>query len=577
MYLAASSVLALLATAASGKPTYQNTHLGQLVVREQVGPLSQWRTVGSAPPETHMNIHIGLKQGDIRGLERTLLDISDPKSTNYGKWLNKSQVESYTQASEVTVRLVRDWLSSSGIPSQAISQPLPDWLEVNAPLSQIQGLLNSNYKVFQHRDTNRTILRTTEYSVPESLHQHIDTIQPTTSFHSNTNSNENAQLLGTAPHSFPSGSKQARGTTLNCDYPYPQCIREYYNVDYTSTGKVTLGVTGFLNYSASHTDAAQYLGYFSNQTTTFEEVSIAGAVNDPTNPGAEGNFDTQISAALGYPSNATYYTVGPVSGNAIFSDELLNLGLYLNSVDKPPSTMTTSYSGEEQSFTDDYMTRICNEYLKAGARGVSLFFSSGDYGVAGRGETDCSAHGLYASFPSTCPWVTSVGGTMVSSGQEVAAVFPGDGHSGGGFSNFFSTPDYQKTAAQDYLASFNSSKLPKFNAAGRGYPDVALLSNSYYFVDGGNWYIFSGTSVATPTFAALISLINDYRLSNNKPVLGFLNPRLYTDGNVMAALKDIVSGSNPGCGTPGFSAAKGWDPLTGLGSMDFAKLRKALG
>lgn len=28
-------------------------------------------------------------------------------------------------------------------------------------------------------------------------------------------------------------------------------------------------------------------------------------------------------------------------------------------------------------------------------------------------------------------------------------------------------------------------------------------------------------------------------------------------------LKDITNGTNPGCGTKGFSAVEGWDPVTG--------------
>ena len=35
---------------------------------------------------------------------------------------------------------------------------------------------------------------------------------------------------------------------------------------------------------------------------------------------------------------------------------------------------------------------------------------------------------------------------------------------------------------------------------------------------------------------------------------------------------DIVKGSNPGCGTQGFPATKGWDPVTGLGAPNFPAL-----
>jgi hypothetical protein len=59
--------------------------------------------------------------------------------------------------------------------------------------------------------------------------------------------------------------------------------------------------------------------------------------------------------------------------------------------------------------------------------------------------------------------------------------------------------------------------------------------------------------------AGIISLLNDYLISKGQPPLGFLNPWLYGEGR--AGFKDITSGSNPGCGTDGFSAIVGWDPV----------------
>ena len=59
--------------------------------------------------------------------------------------------------------------------------------------------------------------------------------------------------------------------------------------------------------------------------------------------------------------------------------------------------------------------------------------------------------------------------------------------------------------------------------------------------------------------AGIISLLNDYLLSVDRKPLGFLNPWLYSYGR--SGLNDITSGSNPGCGTEGFSAIVGWDPV----------------
>ncbi len=65
--------------------------------------------------------------------------------------------------------------------------------------------------------------------------------------------------------------------------------------------------------------------------------------------------------------------------------------------------------------------------------------------------------------------------------------------------------------------------------------------------------------VNVQTVAGVISLLNDYLLSKGEHPLGWLNPWLYGDG--LKGFNDITSGSNPGCGTIGFSAVVGWDPV----------------
>lgn len=62
-----------------------------------------------------------------------------------------------------------------------------------------------------------------------------------------------------------------------------------------------------------------------------------------------------------------------------------------------------------------------------------------------------------------------------------------------------------------------------------------------------------GTPASAPTFAAVVALLNDVLLSQNKKPLGFLNPWLYATG--FPGLNDITIGNNPGCGTPGFNVS----------------------
>ncbi|KAG8726739.1 hypothetical protein FRC12_023129 [Ceratobasidium sp. 428] len=169
------------------------------------------------------------------------------------------------------------------------------------------------------------------------------------------------------------------------------------------------------------------------------------------------------------------------------------------------------------------------------------------------------------AFPASCPYVTAVGGTHFI--PEVAVAF-----SGGGFSDYFDRPIYQLVDVPLYLKKLGGTYSGLYNPKGRAYPDIAAQGSHFRVIVGGTDYSIGGTSASAPTVAAIFALLNDARLAKKLPPLGFLNPWLYTLGRF--GLNDITQGNNPGCNTPGFNATAGWDPVTGLGTPDFGKLKK---
>lgn len=211
-----------------------------------------------------------------------------------------------------------------------------------------------------------------------------------------------------------------------------------------------------------------------------------------------------------------------------------------------------------------YADRVCNGFKQLGARGISVIFSSGDAGVGTNGtcfsNTDPSKRMFIPNFPASCPWVTTVGATQ---GYEPEVVVQRFG-SGAGFSNYFGRPAYQTSAVEGYFGKIGNLYSGLYNRSGRGYPDVAAQGNHDVIVWAGNVTTIGGTSASSPTFAAVIALVNDALIAAGKPALGFLNPWLY--GNGSKALTDITSGSSIGCNTSGFPAEVGWDAATGFGT-----------
>lgn len=151
--------------------------------------------------------------------------------------------------------------------------------------------------------------------------------------------------------------------------------------------------------------------------------------------------------------------------------------------------------------------------------------------------------------------------------------------SGGGFSIHNKVLDFQKAAIDKYFDTVETKPASGYRVGGRGYPDLSALSRNYELIlDNKKTYV-SGTSAAAPVVAGMISMVNALRLSQNMSPVGWINPTLYKYANDF--VNDIIDGSNKCrngklCCKEGFFASKGWDPVSGLGSLNFEKFKNKL-
>ena len=151
--------------------------------------------------------------------------------------------------------------------------------------------------------------------------------------------------------------------------------------------------------------------------------------------------------------------------------------------------------------------------------------------------------------------------------------------SGGGFSSYFGRPSWQTAAVSEYFKSAEAAghtPVTGYNINGRAYPDISLAGCNYAVSIGGSFFKVSGTSASAPAIAGFISNINAARMAAGKGSVGWINPTLYA--NHSAFVNDIVSGDNHCsangiCCPQGFEAGVGWDPATGLGSVNYEKMQ----
>ncbi|VDB87353.1 unnamed protein product [Peniophora sp. CBMAI 1063] len=520
---------------------------------------------GPAASDAPLRLRIALVQSDIAGLKDKLMEVSTPGNAAYGQHLSKDELFAYTSPKASTVDAVQKWLSENGLESTQAS-PAGDWITITTTVKQANALLDADFSTFSNSQTGDAVIRTLSYSIPASLKEHVELVHPTVSFPG-------------PRHSLPVASIPLQNLSTNaapssCNRAItPTCLQELYNIPTTAAPKSSnqLAVSGFIDQFANQADLKSFLTSFRkdiSSSTTFTLQTLDGGSN-PQNineAGVEADLDIEYTVGL-----ATGVPVAFVSVGDNFQDGdlegFLDIINFLAAESTPPTVLTTSYGQDESTISRALAEKLCNAYASIGTRGTSILFASGDGGVSGSQSQSCSK--FIPTFPSGCPFLTSVGATQ-NVNPEVAAAL-----SAGGFSNYFDTPSYQTSAKAAYLSALGSTNSGKFNASGRGYPDVAAIGEDVEIVSGGQTGLVAGTSCSSPIFASVIALINSDLIAAGKPPLGFLNPWLYS--TAASALNDITSGSNPGCNTNGFPAKAGWDPVTGNGSPDFVKLRTAAG
>ena len=292
--------------------------------------------------------------------------------------------------------------------------------------------------------------------------------------------------------------------------------------------------------------------------------------------------------------------VDPACADPVYPD--LHPGGYKGApqcgVYKPTNVISISYGAWD--YPDNYMKRQCDEWMKLGLQGVTIVVSSGDDGVGADEYCYPGPDGLIfePTEASECPYVLSVGSTQFDRYNTSAPPTPWEKlneiattrfASGSGFSNVFGVPSWQKSAINGYFAQvdlpfsayhhyvidndFTSVKGGVFHHGGRAYPDIAAIGDRQVVLQEGVWYRVGGTSLSAPVVGSILTLVNERRIAAGKKSVGYLNPTLYAHPEVF---NDITVGSSPGCNSTGFVCASGWDPVSGLGSINYPEFEALL-
>jgi subtilase family serine protease len=216
---------------------------------------------------------------------------------------------------------------------------------------------------------------------------------------------------------------------------------------------------------------------------------------------------------------------------------------------KVADIISMSFGTAEDNFdSHSQITDLDPAFQRASAAGVTLTASSGDSGATNHTVSGGYWNKRTASWPAADPNVTAVGGTESVRNAPSTVLWP---DSGGGLSSVYSRPSWQNGVAGTTKSTM------------RSFPDITMEGTS-------------GTSEASPLFAGVLALAvqanGGHRLGQINPVLyGKLGPKAAKSGIV-----DVTSGDNSYANVPGYTAAAGFDIVSGWGTLDASKFVPAL-
>jgi subtilase family serine protease len=362
----------------------------------------------------------------------------------------------------------------------------------------------------------------------------------------------------------------------------PAQIRRAYNIpgNLTGAGKTIVIIDAFGNPDIA-SDLANFDSTFGLPPANLNIICITGTC--PTfnpNSAAEVSWAGEIALDTQWAhADAPGATIDLVISHSDSDADILAAQQYVVNHNLG-DVLSQSFGEGETCMASNIFAAQHQVFVRAEAEHMTVFASSGD---SGSSLPDCNGDGGFfksASTPASDPLVTGVGGTHLNANFTTGAyrsesvwndsgTIADLGATGGGFSTQYLRPSYQ------FLANHN---------AFRGVPDVAwdadvfggvLATCSECGAGPGAFFIFAGTSSGSPQWAAITALAD--QAAGHR--VGFLNPTLYVAAaavtNYNFAFHDVLTGNNAWDGSgggPGFSAAPGWDPTTGLGSPNTAHL-----
>jgi tripeptidyl-peptidase I len=377
---------------------------------------------GSRTPSTTAHDVIFLvKQRNMDELTRILHDISDPKSENYGNHMTSSEIIDLTSNPESHDETVA-YLTAAGA-TIVLVEHAGGSITARAPISLWESMLNTEFFTYsmsiEHAvvhdvedptATSFSFVRTEKYSVPIGLDAHVAHVM-------NTVQLPELRTSKAPPIRYPVDEK-AKSSRFSTDsliiggYLTPQSIINLYNIDnttghpraiqaaYETVGQAYSPEDTVMFQDVMRIQKRSVIASYGNKSVSAEWCKASGYTIC-----AESNIDLQYMMGLANTPTIHWYTDKPMAWY---------LFALVYAPKQPPLVISMSYGSEEQYMSVSEYNTFEESAKKLSVMGVTILVAAGDDGAAPHTARNNEANCKYMPmFPTSCPYVISVGATQV--------------------------------------------------------------------------------------------------------------------------------------------------------------------
>ncbi|HUJ34342.1 MAG TPA: S53 family peptidase [Solirubrobacteraceae bacterium] len=626
------------AAAAPGRTAIPGTHPDWAVSR--AGHQAPAVTTGA------VNLRVYLAGQDPAGLAAYATAVSDPTSASYGDYLTPAQAQTRFGATSAQVQAVESWLTGAGLNVTGVTSGAGGYVSVTGTVAEASQAFGVSFANYTDPSGQTARAPASAATVPSSVAPDVLAVSGLDTGNHRMKPGDTLPPPGpnywvAPPTSTYYGSKLARNepAAQGRHWPWtvagytPQQIRGAYNVSksgMTGRGQSVAIVDAYASptmlpdaneFSRVTGNAGfrpgQYQQYLPSTFTATDECGAAGWYGEET-------LDVESVHDMAPDANVRFVAGASCFDNDLFDADALIVNQHLASI------VSNSFG---EPYDDATIQSAWDQVFEFGAiEGIGFMFSSGDSGYEDPSAEDPGSDQIQVDYPTSSPWVTSVGGTSVAIGPRnnweweipwgtlldpLAAsglswtytpppaygADTYDGSGGGGVSTAYTQPFYQRGVVPNSLATDvpeGSTKTPMRvvpDVSALADPSTGMLVGQTTLQPNGKTYKFSlsrigGTSVASPTFAGIEA---DAQQAAGHDV-GFADPAIYARAG-SSAFHDVTQspsgqyevrnnytdpdtatgplvtflramGVNGG-GAAALTATPGYDDATGVGSPDW--------